>query len=114
MIFMQNMKRIFLTITAAALCGCAVGPDFESPEEKLSENWNARLGGGRGAAVSDEELAQWWELFGDPELTSLISRAFDGNLSIETAAEKIAQARSTLGIPQSGLFPTLDVNAKMS
>lgn len=115
MIFMQNMKRIFLTITAAAaLYGCAVGPDFESPEEKLSENWNARLGDGRGAAVSDEELAQWWELFGDPELTSLISRAFDGNLSIETAAEKIAQARSTLGITQSGLFPTLDVNAKMS
>ena len=64
--------------------------------------------------MSPEALAEWWEIFDDPTLTSLISRAFEGNLSIRAATERIAQARATLGVSQSGFFPAADLNAGMS
>ena len=109
-----------LAAAAAALCGCMVGPDFEPPKADMPNEWSA---GRDGTEISDsaeplemspEALAKWWEIFDDPTLTSLISRAFEGNLSIRAATERIAQARATLGISQSGFFPAANLNAGMS
>lgn len=120
---MRNMKgNMFLAAAAAtaALCGCMVGPDFEPPKADMPKEWSA---GRDGTDISDspeplemspETLAEWWRLFDDPTLTSLISRAFDGNLSIRAATERIAQARATLGVSQSGFFPAANLNAGMS
>lgn len=113
---MKNTKLLFLLATiSAATCGCMVGPNFEKPKTDVPEQWEA--GDGEPLAeqferkTSDAELAQWWNIFKDEELTSLIDRAFKGNLSLQATAEKIAQARATLGITQSGFFPALDLNA---
>lgn len=118
---MRNMKgNMVLAAAAAALCGCMVGPDFEPPKADMPNEWSA---GRDGTEISDsaeplemspEALAKWWEIFDDPTLTSLISRAFEGNLSIRAATERIAQARATLGISQSGFFPAANLNAGMS
>lgn len=85
-----------------------VGPDFETPKADMPDKWSNEADGksitdlGVPRRMTPEELATWWDIFDDPVLTSLIKRSFEGNLSIRLAAERIAQARATLGVTQSG------------
>ena len=53
-------------------------------------------------------LDQWWTLFADPELDSLVRRAVASNLDLEAAAERIHAARASLGIAKGELLPTVD------
>ena len=110
--------KILVAAFAASVCGCMVGPDFEKPETaSLPEEYANKVGGKALTdasvvrKVSDRELARWWDVFGDSTLTSLIERAFKSNLDLASAVAKINQARSTLGITQSGFFPSLNANA---
>ena len=103
------------------MCGCMVGPDFEKPESaSLPKDYANKVDGksltdaGVTRKVSDDELARWWDVFGDPVLTSLIERAFKNNFDLATAVARIKQARSTLGITQSGFFPSLDASGSFS
>ena len=115
--FFENLA---LAVSAAVLCGCMVGPDFEKPQPKLGETWNQEISGKlltdgeESKKVSPEEIARWWEIFEDEQLTSLIKRAFENNLDLAAATATIAQARANLGIVQSGFFPTLDLSAGMT
>ena len=113
------VKKIVLASPAMFLSACMVGPDFKKPESGLPDEWSREISG---ASLTEEEnfatltsadLADWWKIFNDPVLTSLVERSFKGNLTIADARAKIAQARATLGITQSGLFPSLDANAAM-
>ncbi|MFR6034792.1 MAG: TolC family protein [Bacilli bacterium] len=113
--FFENLA---LAVSAAVLCGCMVGPDFEKPQPKLGETWNQEISGKlltdgeESKKVSPEEIARWWEIFEDEQLTSLIKRAFENNLDLAAATATIAQARANLGIVQSGFFPTLDLSVE--
>lgn len=115
---MNNIyQKIIIAFSTISLCGCMVGPDFEKPTmESMPEKYSNKVDGKllsdetKPRKVSDEELAKWWEVFGDKTLSALMEKAFKNNFDIATASAKIKQARSTLGITQSGFFPTLDVN----
>lgn len=106
-------QKIITAFACAALCGCMVGPDFEKPKaDALPEKYSSD---GKSVAnprePSDAELAEWWAVFGDETLSSLVRRAFEKNFDLATAVAKIKQARATLGITQSGFFPSLDADA---
>lgn len=111
-------QKIIVALGVMSLCGCMVGPDFEKPQAKsMPEKYSNKVDGKmlsdetKPRKVSDEELAKWWEIFGDSTLNSLIDRAFKNNFDLATAVARIKQSRATLGITQSGFFPSLDVNA---
>jgi outer membrane protein, multidrug efflux system len=94
------------------LSGCTVGPDFKPPEPALSSHWSepapkADVDPGLG----DQDLAQWWKIFNDPQLTSLIQRAMAVNLDLRIAQSRIRQARATVTIAGANLGPTVDASA---
>lgn len=60
------------------------------------------------------ELQRWWTTFNDPELTSLIDRAAAQNLTVLAAAERVIQARASLGITTSSFFPTVNTGGSYS
>ncbi len=116
----SSIKGIVLVSPFFLLSSCMVGPDFERPEDGLPSEWSREISG---SSLTEEEnfvtltsadLADWWKIFNDPVLTSLIERSLEGNLTIADARAKIAQSRASLGIIQSGLFPSLDANASLS
>ncbi|OHB66827.1 MAG: hypothetical protein A2Y77_14815 [Planctomycetes bacterium RBG_13_62_9] len=86
--------------------GCRVGPNFEPPQTQVPDQWVGPTPPTPAAGTQD--LAQWWTLFEDPMLTSLIERAAESNLDLKLAAVRIRQARASRGIAASGLGPTLD------
>ena len=102
-----SMATVF--VSAALLCGCAVGPDYERPNFKIENNWSEK-----GLDKEAKNIADWWKIFGDEQLNSLVERALENNYSIATARTRIQQSRATLGMSTSGLFPTLDASGSYS
>ena len=78
-----------------------VGPDFVKPEVELPESWAAT----GNLSTSPIEQPQWWKVFDDPLLDSLIKTAWQQNNSLEIAGLRVLEARAQLGIAQGNVYP---------
>ena len=114
MLYSFTLKRRFKSIPAlmvllclAASLGCAVGPDFKPPDMPVPAGW---AGPPPLPAVTpaEKDLANWWTVFDDNKLASLIQQAVESNLDLKFAEARIRQARAVRGIAQSFLGPTVD------
>ncbi len=107
-----NNISLFLVISIVfTLTGCAVGPNYKKPEIAIPSDWNNRFNGTPTEKQADiQSLATWWSTLNDPELSSLITRAVEGNLDVKEARSRILESRARRGVAQAGLFPTLDVS----
>jgi NodT family efflux transporter outer membrane factor (OMF) lipoprotein len=97
--------------------GFKVGPNYVPPPAPVAEQWidyqQPELAATTQPATQpSSELSRWWHVFGDPVLDSLVSDAYDQNLSLRAAGERIAEARAVRGIAGGNMFPqTQDVTA---
>jgi len=86
---------------------CAVGPDFKPPEMSVPAEW---AGPTPLPAVTpaEKDLANWWTVFDDKMMQSLIQQAVESNLDLKFAEARIRQARAVRGIAESFLGPTIE------
>ncbi|HBK07074.1 MAG TPA: hypothetical protein DDZ81_14705 [Acetobacteraceae bacterium] len=100
---------------AAALTGCTMGPDFKAPGWATPESWfsgpKQAVKPPESVTVAEPVSAEWWTLFGDPELTGLEKRVAAENLDVKTAVIRLAESRAQLGVAKAAEFPTLNGNA---
>lgn len=91
------------------ISGCAVGPDFHRPQVSVPSGWAGPTANPvkQPAASGSQKLADWWTLFQDPTLTSLIDRAVASNLDLKLAEARIREARAAKGVAAGGLGPAL-------
>ena len=102
-----------LVAALVMVAGCIkVGPDYQPPEQKVPPSW--RQAGDPSLPRDQVELVSWWEVFKDPQLTSLIKRANLGNLDLKSAISRVKQARAQLGVVTGGLYPSVNLNAEAS
>ncbi len=98
------VKRILILIISLYITGCAVGPDFKKPDAPIAEHWlnqsNPKLNIDQQADYSD-----WWEVFNDPVLTTLVEKAYNQNLNLHIAGLRILEARAQLGIALGQQYP---------
>ena len=90
------------------LSSCAtVGPDFEplSPGPDGGSEFVAAEGLEPAAQVPE----RWWEIFNDPVLNRLVDEARRENLSLETAALRVLEARARLDIATGLRYPQAQV-----
>jgi len=96
-----------------SLTSCAVGPDYQKPEFKHGEQWH-------GESVVNEELqesdmsADWWQQFGDDQLSQLIGKAVHNNRDLAAALANIERAKALRAQTTGGSFPTLDAGGEAS
>ena len=112
------VSRHFLTSTAlvlavAALAGCTVGPDFKRPAAPAAASYSTPAGAPN---VPSQTVAQpidpaWWNIFHDPELSSLEFRVAAANLDVATATVRLAESRSQETIAGAAALPTLNGDA---
>ena len=64
-----------------SVSGCAVGPDFETPEARVQNNWIEK----HDARVETKSgiKSLWWKSFSDPTLDELIERASEQNRPVQ-------------------------------
>lgn len=94
-----------------ALAGCTVGPDFHRPNATLPARWTSDASG----ATSTSSVMgtgsldpQWWGVFHDAELSSLIDRMIASNLDLGIAATRLAQARAARQVTGAEAEPALN------
>ena len=98
---------------AATLAGCAVGPNYVAPPSAALAVPD-RFVAAPLYAASEADLATWWQAFGDPVLSDLVTRALAANPTVAVAGGRLRQARAALTSARSSLFPTLDASGQGS
>ena len=100
-------RTIFLSALVSFLfAACTtLGPDFETPDSDVSEEWIDIEDNNVTSEPSD--VADWWKVFNDPILDSLITSAYKQNLTLQIAGLRVLEARAQLGIAKGSLYPQL-------
>jgi NodT family efflux transporter outer membrane factor (OMF) lipoprotein len=109
------MKTISLLLLLT-LSACSVGPDWLAPvADYVPSSWVGApapapdTSSPNGEPVLDpasDPRPDWWKSFNDPQLDSLMERAYRGNLDLQQAMLRIQEARDTeitaaaAGLPQ--------------
>jgi NodT family efflux transporter outer membrane factor (OMF) lipoprotein len=112
---------------AASLAGCAVGPDFQSPEAPVTDSYTsgklppetvaAPVAGGatQRFAFGKDIPGEWWRLYQSEPLDQLIRAALADSPTLAAAQATLRQAQDVLR-GQSGalLFPGVDTHLAAS
>ena len=116
----MRTKLMMTTLLAAlVLAGCATPPPID--ETKLPATpagWKsdatAAVGEARWAVVPPadaEPRGDWWLAFGDATLNDLIRRSLAGNTDLQSAAARLAQARTLLRSADADRLPQVGASA---
>lgn len=113
---MKDINRTIVAVSAgiALLCPslCKAADRDKWLTDTMPQQWRelAVNGGVCVDSVCCDTLtvtANWWDTFGDPMLTSLISRAKEANYDVLAAVQRVNAARQNLRSVKSGYFPTI-------
>jgi NodT family efflux transporter outer membrane factor (OMF) lipoprotein len=100
-----------LTVSAAALYGCMVGPDYVRPATPVPEAYK-EIAGWKVAQPGDEgPRGSWWEAFNDPDLNALEAQVDISNQTIQAAAAAMREARAATQAARAALFPVVTGDA---
>ena len=110
------MKRLFIVTTLAAtlLTGCKVGPNYRKPVVAAPTAYHGPNENQQDQAQAQAQAASfadlpWWQIFQDPVLQDLIRTTLKHNYDLQTATERITQARAQVMVTRSNQYPQLNV-----
>lgn len=116
---MSWFRPLVSVLAAAVVTGCAVGPNYHTPDEHPPAEFAAVRGqltmpakptsnAPQAAAV---DFATWWRALNDPELDSLVSRAVVANPDVLIALDRLQAARTYERGLIGAALPDLDASA---
>lgn len=128
---MKNLARKTTVAAAAAslvlaLGGCAVGPDFKTPDAPQAERYTAAplpeqttstpVAGGEAQTLKTgaQIPAQWWQLFGSELVSQRIEQAFAHSPNLAAAQAALRQAQENARAATGAYLPSVDVNGQAS
>lgn len=109
------VRPLWIAVVTLALSACAVGPDYQRPVQDVGVAYaHAPEGHWIPADTPPQALpADWWTLYGDPTLDTLMARMPRGNLDLAQAEAQYREAQAALASARAGLFPTLGVSGSV-
>jgi NodT family efflux transporter outer membrane factor (OMF) lipoprotein len=81
--------------------GFKVGPNYHRPPAPVAPAWIEA----NDARVQGRHLEDWWNVFQDPALNSLIATAYRQNLNLRVVGTRVLEARAQQAIAAGNLFP---------
>ena len=81
--------------------GFKVGPNYGRPPAPVAREWIEA----KDPKVQDRHLQDWWNVFQDPALNSLITNAYHQNLTLRIAGTRVLEARAQQAITAGSIFP---------
>src|SRR5262245_21533019 len=83
--------------------GLKVGPNYGRPPAPVADGWiEAR---DPNVQSSYPQYADWWSVFQDPTLNSLVDTAYDQNLTLRVVGTRVLEARAQQAIAAGSIFP---------
>jgi NodT family efflux transporter outer membrane factor (OMF) lipoprotein len=106
---MRVQRLAYLVVCAGSLAGCAVGPEYFTPDAALPASFTVPpAGSGPKSGGASPELWQWWRTLHDPQLNRLIDLAIQNNLDLKMALDRLQQARLQLIVIGAQAVPQLN------
>ena len=81
--------------------GFKVGPNYCRPPAPVAEEWIEA----KDSNVQRRQVDDWWNVFQDPTLNSLIDTAYNQNLTLRVLGTRVLQARAQQAIAVGSIFP---------
>ena len=106
---MTVARRLLAGLPLLLASACTVGPTYRPPAAAVPATYGEPATAG--AAI---DPATWWDRFGDPRLSSLVTRALTDNPSVQIAAVRIREARAQEAIARAAGKPTVDASADVN
>jgi len=106
---MRYTKYILIVLSISILAtSCKLGPKYKRPEVVTAEKYrftanNDSIGG-----------YEWWTMFNDSNLDTLVKYALDSSLDVLSMAKRVEQARYNIGYVKADMFPKFGVQANSS
>jgi NodT family efflux transporter outer membrane factor (OMF) lipoprotein len=97
-------------MSAMALSACAAGPDFVAPPPPAASS-GPFLSAAEPAFASADVPQDWWRLYDDPVLDSLVADALAANTDVRVAMANIERARAGLRGSRAARLPQTTVGA---
>ena len=114
------MRRLLLTVLVAALCSCAVGPNFKKPDAPQVLDYLARplpeqAGTDAQKYVAGQDIpGQWWTLFHSPALDELVQQSLKSNPTLQAAQATLRQANENVAAQKGTFFPQVQAGYDFS
>jgi outer membrane protein, multidrug efflux system len=102
------MRRVALPLLAAALAGCAVGPDYVRPATPVAERFDQAA---NTTYSSEDAVAEFWTLFEDETLQRLVNDASTANHDLRIALARVTEVRALRREARLDLAPTITAGA---
>jgi NodT family efflux transporter outer membrane factor (OMF) lipoprotein len=101
-----SVTQVFVGLISLILLlgGCSmVGPDYVKPTTAEPDKWLES----QDPQIESKEtdFSQWWTVFNDPVLTTLVEAAYRQNLPLHITGLRVLEARAQLGIAIGFQYP---------
>jgi outer membrane protein TolC len=108
--------RLYLicTLTLLSLSGCVNYADMHEHRIPLNDSM---LGANSSENTQTEVLAEnsnWWTIFNDPELNSLVETALSDSPNIQIAKTRIEEATHLADLARSSLLPSINASGDIT
>ena len=101
---MRKTHPLLIFVVAAALSGCAVGPNYRQPKTPVAAQF---AGAEPGVYTSQQSQIEFWKQFDDPTLDQLVGDALSANYDLRIAVGRLVQARALRNESRFDLAPTV-------
>ncbi|MFT5643635.1 MAG: NodT family efflux transporter outer membrane factor (OMF) lipoprotein [Janthinobacterium sp.] len=105
-----HQRLLALSVGAALVAGCAVGPAYEQPDTVQPGAYKEAEGWLPAAPADTLARGPWWQLFGDPVLNRMADSIEVSNQNVARAIASYAQARALVREQRAALFPSVNLS----
>jgi NodT family efflux transporter outer membrane factor (OMF) lipoprotein len=109
------LQRVrWIAWTAVALTGCSVGPNYVRPVAEAPPAYKEAQGWKVAEPKDQQPRGNWWEVFNDPQLSSLLTQVEISNQTLKAAEARVREARALTQAARAAFFPVVTANASAS
>ncbi|WP_165855894.1 efflux transporter outer membrane subunit [Marinobacter sp. JSM 1782161] len=102
------MRKRYLALAPLLLAGCAVGPDYQTPDVQAPEQFSEARDS---APFSAADEARFWGGFNDPVLANLIDDVMTDNQTLQAALARFERADALLRGARADRMPAIGASA---
>jgi NodT family efflux transporter outer membrane factor (OMF) lipoprotein len=107
-------RAALAALVLAVLGACKSGPDYVRPPVGTPAGYK-EIDGWKTAQPRDDEIrGKWWEMFGDPLLSSLLERIEVTNQTLIQAEASFRQSRALVQVARASYFPLVTGNVSVT
>ncbi len=106
----MKSPRLCTAVVCLGLGACAAGPSYHVPKPDEPASYAAELPPTASGSAAPIDISTWWQSLQDNELNSLVDRAVKSNLDIQTALDRLQEARTYETVVLGYALPQIDAS----